>query len=74
MLLITTACEWCESVAPTETVIVKGFEHATHNVCEDCTMATDLVDCAYCDNNATFMVDTFYFNPRYYGMCDECAE
>jgi hypothetical protein len=74
MLTITTTCEWCESVAPVETVIVSGYEHATHKVCVDCTMATELVECATCDDVANFMQDTFYFVPRYVGMCYECDE
>jgi hypothetical protein len=73
-MITATVCEWCELDAPTQTVVVKGFEHATHQVCVDCTMATELVECATCDNVATFMQDTIYFVPRYVGMCLDCDE
>ena len=76
MLLITKQeiCEWCESASPTQTVLVKGYEHATHEVCVDCTTATELVECATCDSFANFMQDTIYFVPRYVGICLECDE
>jgi hypothetical protein len=76
MLLITKQeiCEWCESASPTQTVLVKGYEHATHQVCVDCTSATELVECATCDEFANFMQDTIYFVPRYVGMCLDCDE
>ena len=73
-MITATICEWCELDAPTQTVLVKGYEHATHQVCVDCTTATELVECATCDNFANVMQDTIYFVPRYVGICVECDE
>ena len=73
-MITATICEWCELDAPTQTVLVKGFEHATHQVCVECTSATELVECATCDEFANFMQDTIYFVPRYVGMCLDCDE
>ena len=73
-MITTTICEWCELDAPTQTVLVKGYEHATHNVCVECTSATELVECATCDEFANFLEDSIYFIPRYIGKCYECDE
>jgi hypothetical protein len=73
-MITATICEWCESASPTQTVLVKGYEHATHQVCVDCTSATELVECATCDEFANFLEDSIYFIPRYIGKCYECDE
>ena len=73
-MLTVTICEWCESALVETSVIVKGYEHATHQVCTDCIHIIELVECATCDNVANFMQDTVYLVPRYVGMCFECDE
>lgn len=74
LLLASQWCEWCETNFTETSVVVKGFEHATHDVCMDCIHLTTLVECATCDNIANFMQDTVYLIPRYVGMCFECDE
>lgn len=73
-MITATICEWCESASPTQTVLVKGYEHASHQVCVECTSATELVECATCDEFANFLEDSIYFIPRYIGKCYECDE
>jgi hypothetical protein len=73
-MLTVTICEWCESALVATSVVVKGYEHATHQVCADCVHVVEIVECATCDNVANFMQDTIYLNPRYVGICFECDE
>ena len=74
LLLASHFCEWCEINVTELSVVVKGYEHATHDVCYDCVHVVELVECATCDNIANFMEDTVYLIPRYVGKCFECDE
>ena len=74
MFTTTTICQWCESASAVTSVVVKGYEHATHNVCVDCVHVVEIVECSTCDNVANFMQDTVYLVPRFVGICFECDE
>jgi hypothetical protein len=74
LLLASEWCEWCELNFTETSVVVKGYEHTTHDVCMDCASIVNLVECRNCDNVANFMQDTIYLTPRFVGICFECDE
>ena len=67
-----TICQWCEIAPAITSVVVKGYEHATHEICADCVHVIALVECATCDNIANFMQNSPIGIS--FGMCFECDE
>lgn len=65
-------CEWCEINVTETSCIVKGYEHAIHDVCIDCASIVNLVECASCDNIANFMQNSPIGIS--FGMCFDCDE